>query len=115
MTSPHETAVDWARRALAEELPGDASVDTRAENLVAIAERYAIPIEALIKWIHLRSPEKGWTAAEWTGWCDKYRAAAHELAQRMLASHELCPRCHAQLVEGSQGRLRCGQCGEVFL
>ncbi len=81
MTSPRDAAVDWARRALADELREQPDLTARAENLVAIAEHFDIPIEALIKWIHTPALGKRWTAAEWRRWCGKYResAAAGEL------------------------------------
>jgi len=79
MTSAREAALDWTRRALADEIrESDALLSTRAENLVAIAEHYEIPIEALVKWIHTPARGKRWTAAEWRRWCERYRAACDD-------------------------------------
>lgn len=80
MTTPHAASLDWVRRALAEELRDDSpSVGTRAENLVAIAEAYAVPIEELIRWIHEPAVGKQWSAAEWRRYCQRYA----ELRQRL--------------------------------
>jgi inhibitor of KinA sporulation pathway (predicted exonuclease) len=77
MSYARQASLDWVRRALAEELRDNSpTMTTRAENLVAIAEYYQIPIEALIRWIHTRAPRKQWTAAEWRRWCEEYRSAA---------------------------------------
>jgi hypothetical protein len=73
VTTAREAALDWVRRALAEELRDDsATIGTRAENLVAIAELNNIPVEELIIWIHKPAVKKQWTAAEWRRYCHEY-------------------------------------------
>ena len=76
---PRAAAVDWVKRALADEVRDDPTLTTRAENLVAIAEHYAIGIEVLVQWIHTPARGKRWTAAEWRRWCEQYRDAAERL------------------------------------
>lgn len=75
VTSPRKAALDWTCRALADEIrENEALLTTRAENLLAIAEHFDIPIEVLVKWIHTPARGKRWTAAEWRRWCERYRA-----------------------------------------
>ncbi len=74
MTTAHEATLDWTRRALREELRDhSASITTRAENLVATAYRYGVPVEELILWIHTSCAGKGWTAAEFRRYCTALR------------------------------------------
>lgn len=85
MTTPREAALDWTRRALADEIrESEPLLATRAENLVAIAEYHDIPVEALVKWIHTPARGKRWTAAEWRRWCEKYREAAQDAELRVF-------------------------------
>ncbi len=73
MTTAREASLDWTRRALAEELRDHtASIGTRAENLVAIAERYHVPTEELILWIHADCAGRQWSAAEFRRYCEEY-------------------------------------------
>lgn len=67
-------AIDWAARALAHETH-HAAVDLMdlAESLVAIAEHFEIPDEAVIAWIHATADGKEWSAAEFRAWCEKFR------------------------------------------
>ncbi len=80
LTSPHKAALDWTHRALADEIrESEALLTTRAENLLAIAEHFDIPIETLVKWIHTPARGKRWTAAEWRRWCERYRAGCGDV------------------------------------
>jgi hypothetical protein len=51
ITDAHVAAIDWASRALSEELPDKeaSSIATRAEMLTAIAAAEGVPIEVLIQ------------------------------------------------------------------
>lgn len=40
-----------------------------AEALIAIADANDVRIEALLAWIHTRTPGKEWSLAEWRGFC----------------------------------------------
>jgi len=78
MIEVRKAALAWVRRALCEELRDPPEeLAQRAENLVAIAEHYQVPIEALIKWIHIRSYGKQWSAAEWRRWCQLFQQVHH--------------------------------------
>lgn len=69
LTDAHIAALDWAKRALSDELPDEdpASIADRADTLTAIAAAQGVRIEVLIEWIHTRVPGKEWSAAEWRG------------------------------------------------
>jgi hypothetical protein len=68
MQNPRDASVDWVRRSLTEELRDDSpSVGTRAENLVAIAEHYQMPVDVLIMWIHANV--KQCSAADFRRFC----------------------------------------------
>jgi hypothetical protein len=74
--SPREASVEWVRQSLSEELRDRSPlVTTRAENLVAIAEHYHVPVDALITWIHTPAPGKQWSAAEFRRWCEVFAPA----------------------------------------
>ena len=66
-TDAHTAALNWASRALGEELPEEesSSIATRAEMLCAIAAAEGVPIEVLIQWIHTRVAGKIWSDEEW--------------------------------------------------
>jgi hypothetical protein len=74
MTDAHAAAIDWASRALRDELPAEeaSSIATRAEMLCAIAAAEGIPIEVLIQWIHTRAPGKSWSDEEWRRFSAQY-------------------------------------------
>jgi hypothetical protein len=75
MSNARHASVDWARRALLEELPDKRSTATaQAENLVAIAEHFGVPIEVLIRWIHTPALGKQWHAAEFRRFCEHLAA-----------------------------------------
>jgi rubrerythrin len=91
-----EAALDWVRRALADETREDTPMTTtRAEGLVAIAEANGVPIEALVEWIYVSTPTKQWTGAEFRRWCESYKALEAELARKVAEEpgRKLCPRC----------------------
>jgi hypothetical protein len=73
-TDAHTAALNWASRALSEELPEEraSSLARQAEILTAIAAAEGVPIEVLIQWIHTRVPDKRWSADEWRGFSAKY-------------------------------------------
>ena len=73
-TDAHTAALNWASRALSEELPKEdaSSITTRAETLTAIAAAEGVPIEVLIQWIHTRAPGKLWSDDEWRRFLAKY-------------------------------------------
>ena len=73
-TDAHKAALDWASRALSEELPAEDidSIAMRAEMLTAIAAAEGVPIEVLIQWIHTRIPGKQWSGDEWRRFSAKY-------------------------------------------
>ncbi len=77
-TDAHAAALDWAGRALREELPEKEadSIGTRAEMLCAIAAAEGVPIEVLIEWIHTRIPGKSWSGEEWRKFSAKYSEAS---------------------------------------
>ena len=103
------------RRALTEELRADATIATRAENLVAIAEQYSVTIEELIGWIHYHAPGKQWTSAEFRRWCIKLCEARSDLAALQKPSdwHRICPKCYEQIAHRLSERWICVHCGEV--
>jgi hypothetical protein len=73
MSTARDASLDWAQRALLEELHGDpGDITARAENMVAIAEHHQVPIEELIRWIHERCAGKSWSAAEWRRYSQQY-------------------------------------------
>ena len=80
ITDAHAAALNWASRALGEELPDEdaSSIITRAEMLTAIAAAEGVPIEVLIQWIHARVPGKLWSGDEWRRFLAKYSVAARE-------------------------------------
>ena len=67
MTNTRETSLRWVEQRLELMLPGEArsELEGRAEVLVTIAEQYRVPIEALIRWIDMKAPEKQWAGSEW--------------------------------------------------
>lgn len=76
MLDARTALIDWAARSLAHEINEPPPLcEERAESLVAIAEHYGIPDEALIEWIHAPAPEKDWSAAEFRAWCEQFAAA----------------------------------------
>jgi hypothetical protein len=79
ITDAHAAAIDWASRALSDELPDKeaSSIATRAEMLCAIAAAEGIPIEVLIQWIHTRAPGKSWSGEEWRRFSAKYGETAN--------------------------------------
>ena len=80
MSYVHAAALDWARRALAEQLRDDSpQIATRTQNFVGIAEHYNVPIEELISWIYREAPGKQWTAAEWRRCCEQYSGLRRRL------------------------------------
>lgn len=115
---PRAASLDWVRRALAEQLrDNSADVGTRAENLVAIAEHYLVPIEDLVKWIHLAAPKKQWTAAEFR----RFASLLSETRRAVLNLREndpfrqLCPSCRTEVAHRVGNALRCARCGEIPL
>src|SRR5450755_1858721 len=57
-----------------------------------IAARQPIAIGDLVERIHLRTPAKRWTAAEWARWCVKYhRRRRHDDALQLIWA-EFCER-----------------------
>jgi hypothetical protein len=63
-------SVSWVQRTLmAERRETAPAALTRAENFVAIAEHFNVPIDVLIAWIHTPSTDKAWSAAEWRRYC----------------------------------------------
>ena len=73
MSYVREAALDWTKRALAEQLRDDSpSMTTRAQNLVGIAEHYDVPVEELVAWIYREAKGKQWTSAEWRRCCESY-------------------------------------------
>lgn len=78
----HARSVDWVQRALASELPANDSdgLSERAESLVAIAESFHVPMEALVTWIHVRVREKQWSAVEFRGFAKRLAATRAEVA-----------------------------------
>jgi hypothetical protein len=73
MSYVHDAAMDWVRRALAEELRDThaALIEGAAQILLAVAEDYEVPVEELIAWIHKPRPAKV-TAADWVRHCVEY-------------------------------------------
>ena len=47
-------------------------ITERAQSFIAIAEGYNVPVDELLKWIHIPADEKEWSLAEWRGWCALY-------------------------------------------
>ena len=80
MTKLRDAALEDVRHALADE--GIYGAAEHAETLVAIAEHYGVRIEQLCWWIHIRTPGKEWSAAEWRAWCIEYTAAIREESER---------------------------------
>jgi predicted RNA-binding Zn-ribbon protein involved in translation (DUF1610 family) len=107
MTDLRAAAVGWVQRALTEVLKSDSDeIRTRAENLVAIAEEYRVPVQpVLLQWVHLRVPGKEWSGDEWTRYCGKYnetRAALEALGNAAIDetvwTPTRCPSC-SELIE----------------
>jgi hypothetical protein len=78
ITDAHAAALEWASRALQEELPEEraSEIARQAEILCAIAAAEGVPIEVLIEWIHTRVPGKSWSGEEWRRFSAKYSKAA---------------------------------------
>jgi hypothetical protein len=78
--SANEYALERVARALSDELPDEPreGLAGRAQTLWAIAERYGIPFEAAMLWMHTRAPEKQWSGAEFRRWCEKFAEAREE-------------------------------------
>jgi hypothetical protein len=78
---PQGTPLDWVKHSLAQELPAAdvAHVTVIAQKLIAIAERFSVPVETLVQWIHKAGP--GRTVSGWRAWCAVY-ACERELAER---------------------------------
>jgi hypothetical protein len=95
----HTAALKWVVLALASELANHVrpvELLKRGNAMVAIAEANDVPIEAVIEWIHRRTPGKEWSAAE-------FRSYAHAIADTL------------QAVARIQGvPWICGSCGAVF-
>lgn len=75
--NPRAASIDWATRSLAAE--GIEGYEHLAIGLVTAAERFDVPIELLIVWIHDRYPGKSWTVAAWVHWCCRYADALKRL------------------------------------
>lgn len=75
-TDAHTAALNWATRALSEELPDEeiGTLATRAEILTAIAAAEGIPIGVLLEWIHTRVAGKSWSSDEWRSFSAKCRS-----------------------------------------
>ena len=75
MTSTRDVSLHWVAERLALMRPDEDRSDLagRAEALVTIAERYRVPVEALIEWIDRKAPDKQWSAVEWRRFCELYR------------------------------------------
>jgi acetyl-CoA carboxylase alpha subunit len=68
-TAP-EAALDWVQEALAHELRlAYPRTRRKAEQLIAIADEYNVPIEELLLWIQTPCQGKGWAVAEWRRYC----------------------------------------------
>lgn len=77
--SENEYALDRVARALAEETGEQGTTLTeRAQMLWAIAERFEVPFEAALHWMHARAPGKQWSGAEFRRWCEKFAEAREE-------------------------------------
>ena len=74
VTNAHTAALNWATRALSDELPDKdpSRIADRADMLTAIAAAQGIPIEVLIEWIHTRVPGKEWSGEEWRRFAAEY-------------------------------------------
>jgi hypothetical protein len=108
--SAHEYEVSRIAAALANELP-DAPPETlpeRAAAFVAIADRYEVPFEALIAWVHYRGPKKEWSLAECRRWCETYVETARAL------QFQPQPRAKAEEDEENWQLARCGHCGDLL-
>ncbi len=84
--SLRDQSIAQVQHVLAEVLQeADGAFRDRAETLVAIAEHFHVSItDALLPWIHLRHPEKQWSASEWRHWCEAYTEALAEARQEIL-------------------------------
>lgn len=108
--SPHEYEVSRIAAALAAELPEapPAELPERAAAFVAIGDRYEVPFEALIAWVHYRAPRKEWSLAECRRWCEAYVETARELKFKPQ------PRAAGDVEEENWQLARCGHCGELL-
>ena len=79
--SAREYELQRIAAALGHEQP-DAPPETlpeRAAGFLAVADRYDVPFEALIAWVHNRDVAKQWSLAECRAWCEKYVETMREL------------------------------------
>jgi hypothetical protein len=73
MTDARTASLAWVSRALTAELrERGPHVKLRAENLVAVAEEFSVPVEALVAWVHCRALGKRWSAEEFRRWCQRF-------------------------------------------
>ncbi len=72
-----EAAVEWVHRVIGSQWPHEQRPDELAESLVAVAEKYDVPDEALIQWLHFNSP----SPALWRVFAEHYMAARQEMLE----------------------------------
>lgn len=86
MKQLREESIAQVQHALADVLQeADGAFRDRAETLVALAEQFHVSItDALLPWIHIRTPEKQWSGVEWRHWCERYAEALEEARQAIL-------------------------------
>lgn len=128
-----ESCIDRVAIALTFEVPEASrnALEERAESLVAIAEKFGVPVQpVLLQWIHFRMEGKQWSGEEWTRYCVKYSEAKRELGLILGVDDEaltelsetmpwspgrmVCTRCYAnEALELMPGKWICPQCGDI--
>lgn len=85
MTRLRKAVLEWVECTIASEWPGGGDTARRelAESLVAIGEKYQVPDEVLIQWIHMHEPHP----AAWKRECEDYA----ETRRRILEAAENTP------------------------
>jgi hypothetical protein len=75
MTHPRTAALAWIRDALTEELrEHPLRIAEMAEVILAIAEDYSIPVEEVVRWIHMDMPRRTYPTAAWVLHCNEHSA-----------------------------------------
>ena len=88
MTQLRRAVLEWVERTITSEWPQEQRTDELSETLVAIGEKYSVPDEVLIQWLHLHAPNP----VQWRWECERYEetrrkileAAQNEPEQRNL-------------------------------